>query len=85
MEPNKVETVSLKNFSKQEKVDLLSGLGLKTDGIFVLNEKGEVMKDKYVEVDIELDNMLIFPGSMVVLDDNELSITSYLKEYGDRF
>lgn len=81
----KVETISLKQFNEEEKLLLLKELGFQTDGEFVLNERGEVIKDKYIEVPIRIDNMLILPGSTIVLDNNELSITFYLKEYGDRF
>lgn len=81
----RIETVSLKDFSDQEKIQLLKELGLKTDGKFVLNKSGAVVRDKYVEIPVSLNNMLIFPGSTIVLDDNELSITLYLEEYGNRF
>ncbi len=81
----KVETISLKQFSDGDKVLLLNELGLQTDGKFVLDEKGLVIKDKYVGVSVSLKNMLIFPGSTIVLDDNELSVTMYLEEYGDKF
>ena len=81
----KVETISLKQFSNEEKLLLLKELGFQTDGKFVLDKRGDVIKDKYIGVAIRLDNMLIFPGSAIVLDNNELSITLYLKEYGNRF
>lgn len=29
--------------------------------------------------------MLILPGSLVILDDNPLSIAEYIEEHGDRF
>ena len=41
--------------------------------------------DKYIEEPVRLDNMIIFPGSTIILDDNPLSIISYLEEYGDVF
>ena len=81
----KVETISLKQFSNEEKLLLLKELGFQTDGKFVLDKRGDVIKDKYIGVAIRLDNMLILPGSAIVLDNNELSITLYLKEYGNRF
>ena len=81
----KVETISLKQFSDEEKILLLNELEFQTDGKFVLDIKGEVIKDKYIGVPVTLKNMLIFPGSTIILDDNEISITLYLKEYGDKF
>ncbi|MDE1849035.1 MAG: hypothetical protein KGH55_03315 [Nanoarchaeota archaeon] len=81
----RVETVSLRQFSDRDKIFLLNELGFQTDGKFVLDEKGEVLKDKYIGVPVTLKNMLIFPGSTVILDDNEISITLYINEYGDKF
>ena len=80
-----METISLKQFSEGDKILLLKGLGLQTDGKFVLKSDGEIATDKYLGIPVQLNNMLIFPGSTIVLDDNELSITLYLEEYGDNF
>ena len=85
MNQGKVETISLTQLSEVDKIVLLKELGFQTDGKFVLNKNGEVITDKYIGVPIQLDRMLILPGSSIVLDDNELSITLYLQEYGDRF
>ena len=81
----KMETISLKQFSDEDKILLLKELGLQTDGKFVLKSDGEVAIDQYIGIPVQLNNMLIFPGSTIVLDDNELSITLYLEEYGDHF
>ena len=80
-----MDTISLRQFSNEDKIFLLKKLGLQTDGKFVLDLKGEMIKDKYIGVPVQLNNVLIFPGSTIVLDDNELSITLYLEEYGDEF
>lgn len=78
-----VEYFSIKNLSIKSKIELLEALGYKSDGKFVLDENGKRCKDKYVDIDITLDRMLIFPGSTIILDNNELSIASYLEEYPD--
>ena len=85
MMQTKVETVSLKQFSDEEKTFLLNELGYLTDGNFVLDKEGRVLKDKYTKETICLSNMIIMPGSTIILDNNELSITLYLQEYGDKF
>ncbi len=64
-----------------EKVALLEALGYKSDGVYVTDLVGNRVKDKYIDVEIEVSNMLIFPGSTIILDNNELSIASYLNEY----
>lgn len=68
---------------KSFKIMLLKELGYKSDGIFVLNEKGEKCLDRYTNEQIRIDNMAIFPGSTIILDNNSLSISSFLEEFGD--
>lgn len=78
-------TISLKQFSLPQKIELLQGLGYQTDGKVVLDESGRAVIDKYVGIPVQLENMVILPGSTIVLDDNELSISMYIEEYGDPF
>ncbi len=78
-----MEMLSLNQLSSSDKIILLNELGYQTDGKFVLDEKGEVVKDKYVDIPVELGKMLILPGSEIILDDNELSVTMYMEEYGE--
>ena len=64
---------------------LLKELGYGTDGEFVLDNSGKKVLDKYVDIPVRVENMVILPGSEIILDDNELSISSYIEEYGDVF
>jgi hypothetical protein len=75
--------VSLKEIPKELKLALLKELGFSSDGIFVLDAKGEKHLDKYTHEPIRIDNMAILPGSTIILDNNPLSISSFLEEYGD--
>jgi len=77
-----LEQVSLRDLTYEDKVILLKELDLDTDGTYVLKE-GDKVADKYLGVPVKLNNMLIFPGSTIVLDDNEMSIAMYLQEYGN--
>jgi len=77
-----MELISLKTVSFKSKILLLKELGYDSDGEFVINSKGDKVIDKYLDIPIRVENMLIFPGSTVILDDNELSISSYIEEYG---
>jgi hypothetical protein len=77
------ELVSLRDVPKDLKITLLKELGFNSDGIFVLDEKGEKCLDKYTHEPIKIDNMAILPGSTIILDNNPLSISSFLEEYGD--
>lgn len=81
----KAEVISLKQFTSSQKIMLIQGLGYQTDGKFVLDKRGEIVKDKYLGVSVRMENMVILPGSTIVLDDNELSVSLYLDEYGDPF
>lgn len=78
-----MELISLKKVSKESKILLLKELGYGSDGEFVLDSKGEKYLDKYLEIPVQINNMVIFPGSEIILDDNELSISKYFEEFGD--
>lgn len=78
------ELISIKDMPKEMKITLLKELDYDSDGIFV-TRNGLKYLDRYTEEPIKLDNMLIFPGSTIILDNNPLSISSYLEEFGDVF
>jgi len=65
------------------KIKLLKKLGFDSDGTFVLTNNGVKQLDKYTNEPIKVNNMFIFPGSTIVLDNNPLSISSFLEEYED--
>ena len=77
------EVLSIKNMPLDFKIMLVQELGFTSDGTYVLDKKGEIVLDKYTEDPVRLENMAIFPGSTIILDDNPLSIASFLEEYGD--
>lgn len=78
-----MELVSLKEVSVKSKIALLKELGFDSDGEYVLDSDGEKVTDKYIDIPVKVNNMAIFPGSAIILDDNELSISLYLEEFGD--
>lgn len=78
-----MELISIKDMPKEVKINILKELGYGSDGKFVLDSNGNKVKDKYVDVEIMLSNMLIFPGSTVILDNNPLSVAAYMDEYGN--
>ena len=78
-----MELISLKEVSKESKILLLKELGYDSDGEFVLDSKGNKVLDKYLEIPVQINNMVILPGSEIILDDNELSISKYFEEFGD--
>jgi hypothetical protein len=80
-----MELVSLKDVSLDTKVALLKELGYNSDGEYVVDSNGSKIIDKYIDIPVRVDRMVILPGSEVILDDNELSITSYIEEYGNVF
>ena len=77
------ELISMKTMPKEIKIELLKELGYSSDGIFVLEKTGEQHLDRYIGEPVKLDNMVILPGSTIILDNNTLSISSYLEEFGD--
>ncbi|MEK6793045.1 MAG: hypothetical protein AABX96_00280 [Nanoarchaeota archaeon] len=78
-----MEIISLKEVSVESKIKLLKELGYNSDGEYVLDLKNNKVLDKYIEVPVKINNMAILPGSTIILDDNELSISLYLEEHGD--
>ena len=77
-----MEIVSLKKVSRASKELLLGQLGYGSDGRYVLKD-GKRWVDKYVGEEVTLDNMLVLPGSTVVITDNPVSVAAYFEEYGD--
>jgi len=80
-----MELISLKKISVNSKIALLRELGFNSDGEYVLDSHGNKFLDKYLEIPVKLNNMVILPGSTIILDDNELSIMKYMEETGDDF
>jgi len=80
-----VETISLQDLSLENKEFLLKELGFASDGIYVLDSEGEKVIDNYINEPVKIDNMLILPGSTIIIDNNPLSIVSYLQEHPDVF
>ncbi|MEM3452724.1 MAG: hypothetical protein QW835_03745 [Candidatus Hadarchaeum sp.] len=76
------ELVSIKDMPVKLKIRLLRELGFDSDGKFVTKE-GKKVLDKYTGEPIKISNMFIFPGSAIVLDNNPLSISSFLEEFGE--
>jgi len=80
-----MELVSLKDVSTNSKILILNELGYNSDGEFIFDKEGKKVIDRYAEVPVKLDNLVILPGSEIILDDNELSISAYMEEFGDVF
>jgi hypothetical protein len=77
------ELMSIKEMPTEAKILLLKKLGYGSDGKFVLLKNGKKHVDKYTGDPIEIGNMFIFPGSTIIIDNNPLSISLFLEEYGD--
>ena len=78
-----MQLVSLRYIPANLKTVLLKELGLGIDECGHVTRDGRVVHDKYINQPVSVENMMILPGSTVVLDDNPLSIALYIQEYGD--
>jgi len=78
-----METILLKEVSVDSKIALLKELGFDSDGEYVLDSEGNKVLDRYIEIPIKVENMVILPGSVIVLDDNILSLSHYMEEFPD--
>lgn len=77
------ELLQISTMPKDFKILLLRELGYDSDGSFVLNEENKIYLDRYTNDPILIDNMVIFHGSTIILDNNPLSVSSFLEEFGD--
>ena len=75
--------ISIKDMPKEFRIMLIKELGYDSDGTFVLDKQGNKYLDRYMDEPVRIDNMAIFPGSSIILDNNSLSVSSFLEEFGD--
>jgi len=78
-----MELISLKEIPTDAKVALLKELGYGAARGYVLDGEGKQLRDRYIDVPVTIENMLILPGSAIVIDNNPLSIANYLEEFGE--
>ena len=78
-----MQIVSIKDMPSDLKLLLLKELGLGLDEDGYITKNGRQVLDRYIDQPVRIENMAIFPGSALVLDDNPLSIASYIEEYGE--
>jgi len=69
--------------STECKILLVQELGFDSDGTFIVDKEGNKVLDRYTNDPVQIDNMAIFPGSTIIIDNNPLSISSFLEEFGD--
>lgn len=67
------------------KAALVRELGYETDGEFVMTKDGAPYKDPYVGCRVRLDNMAILQGSAIIIDDNPVSLDSYMEAHPGAF
>jgi hypothetical protein len=79
------ELISLKTAPIEFRIALVREMGYDVDSTstFVLRADGSPLLDEYANVQVRLDNMMILPGSAIILDDNPLSVASYFEDHGD--
>lgn len=73
--------ISIRSAPREFKVALVEAMGYKVEGDQILLPTGEKYLDPYTDVPVKLGNMLVVPGSTIVLDDNALSIAAYDEEH----
>jgi hypothetical protein len=77
-----LELITIKNTPKDFRIKLLQALGYDVDreGVFVTKD-GKPVIDRYIDKPVRVDNMAILPGSVIVIDDNPISIAYYFEEH----
>ncbi len=79
------ESISLDDVPQDVVDALLTELGYHVDRGLVFYEDDEPYIDPYVGVQVRSDNVMVLPGSTVVLDANPVSAAGYIQDYGDPF
>lgn len=77
------ELVTIKDMPKELKILLLKKIGYGSDGNIVLKKNGNAHLDRYTNEEIKLDNMFIYPGSTIIIDNNPVSLAAFFEEFGD--
>ena len=77
------QLVSIQDVPKSIRIHILEELGFIVDGQYIYDNSKKQVLDRYTGEPIKLDNMLILPGSTIIIDNNPLSVSSYLEEFGD--
>lgn len=80
-----MEAVSLRDMSQDVKLALLQELGLKSDGIWIYDRQGSRVTDRYIGEPVPFSNMVLIPGSVIVIDHNPVSLACYFEEFGETF
>ena len=75
--------VPIRNAPREFKEALVREMGYRIDGKQILLPNGDKYIDPYANVPVSIDNMIILPGSTIILDDNALSIAAYIDEHAD--
>jgi hypothetical protein len=78
-----MDRFSLNDLTRDQQIALLKEFSYNEKDGYVVGKDGRTpIKDKYTDKEVKFDNMIIVPGSALVLDDNPFSIASYMEEYG---
>ena len=78
-----MELLSLKDLPREIITGVLKELGYGSDGTFVMGKNGQKLIDPYIEEPVKVDNILLLPGSEVILDNNPISVAGYFEDHGD--
>ena len=78
-----IKKISIINITNEEKVVLLKALGHGTnkEGFIIKNDTEEIVRDRYTNIKIKLENASILPGSTIILDTNSFSLAEYFEEF----
>ena len=76
-----MKVIETKSWTKEQLILLLRAFNYDSDGEFVLKD-GKKHLDKYTGEGVKIRQMAVLPyhGSVLVIDNNPLSISSYLSE-----
>ena len=78
-----MEALKWADVPREVQVEFLRELGFTVEDNFILDVAGGRVLDRYTKIPVRVDNLLVVPGSTLLLDNNPISIASYFEEYGE--
>lgn len=76
-----MKLISIRKAPKEFKVALVEAMGYKVEDGRIILVNGEDYLDPYCDTPVKIDNMIVVPGSTLILDDNPLSIAAYDEDH----
>lgn len=77
------EILELNSLRREDRVALMGELGYRVRGDLMYLPDGQPAVDRYTGEQLRLSNTAIVPGSVILIDNNPVSLAAYIAEQED--